>query len=95
MTDYAPAQLTSLRLQLIECASTRPLDIQNFYNKYLLYADGCSFLSSDAPPNIALLYRGKLKHYDAMIVPFLLADANPYANKMCGIDNCINPTHAE
>ena len=90
---YNQAQLDSIRLQLIECAQMRPKDIENFYGKYLLNVDDCRILASDAPRNIAMLYRGKLRNYDASIVSFVLAGKNPYAERTCGVANCLNPDH--
>lgn len=80
-------------MQLIECAQMRPKDIENFYNKHLLRVDDCRVLASDAPRDIAMLYRGKLRHYDASIVSFVLAGKNPYAPRTCEIANCLNPDH--
>lgn len=86
-------QTDSLRLQLIEIATMRPQDITRFYNENLVYVEGCSFLTTDAPSQIPLLFRGKLKHYDARIVPFLLAGVDPEGQKSCGIHGCLNPAH--
>lgn len=85
--------MDSMRHQLIECASFRPNDIKAFYDKWMLYANGCSFLSTDAPHNIAMLYRGRLRHYDARLVPFALAGVDPEGKKICNNDNCLNPDH--
>ena len=82
-----------MRLQLIECAQTRPKDIENFYAKWLLTVGECKTMASDAPTNIALLYRGRLRHYDAMVVPFVLAGVDPYGERNCGLANCLNPSH--
>lgn len=71
----------------------RPADIKNFYDKHLVYLEGCSFLDNDAPTMIPLLFRGKLRHYDAELVPFLLAGVDPYGQRSCGIHNCMNPSH--
>ena len=82
-----------IRLQLIEIATMRPQDIVRFYNEHLFYVDGCSFLSTDAPKQIELLYKGKLVQYDATRVPFWLAGIDPSRPKKCGIVGCLNPTH--
>ena len=81
-----------MRYQLIECATTRPNDVSNFYLKYLNTGDdGCSYL--EGPERIALFYKGKLRYYDATLVPFALAGVNPKGRKTCGHANCINPDH--
>ena len=86
-------QMDAMRLQLIEVATTRPADISRFYDQYMINVEGCSFLSSDAPANVPLLFRGKLRHYDARLVPFILAGVDPSGQRKCGIAGCLNPAH--
>jgi hypothetical protein len=87
------AQQHTVRMQLIESASLRPDDLTNFYNKYKVDVDGCTVLSPTAPEQVAVLYRTRLRFYDAKIVPFILAGKNPYGQKTCRNDDCINPDH--
>lgn len=94
-TQLNRTHLESVRQQLIECASMRPDDIKKFYDEHLVYLEGCSFLDNDAPSHIALLFRGKLRHYEAELVPFLLAGVDPYGQRICGIHNCMNPSHVK
>lgn len=86
-------QIDAQRIQLIEIATMRPDDIKRFYEENLIYVDGCSFLTTDAPAQVPLLFRGKLRHYDSRIVPFLLAGVDPNGEKSCGIHGCLNPDH--
>lgn len=87
------AQQHAMRMQLIESASLRPDDLTNFYNKYKVVVDGCTLLSPAAPKEVAVLYRTRLRYYDAKVVPFILAGKNPYGEKTCGNADCINPDH--
>jgi hypothetical protein len=84
-----------LRLELIEAATNQPNNIRAWYDRYLLHVGEDSFLSSDAPPEIPLWFRGHLKYYDARIVPFVLAGKSPTAPKTCNLSNCLNPAHAK
>ena len=85
--------LDNTRLDLIEVATTRLNDIKRFYDKYLGYENGCSILALDAPRNVPVLFRGKLRHYDAKLVPFILAGVDHNAPKICENDKCLNPAH--
>jgi hypothetical protein len=89
------AQRDSLRLQLIESASTRPKDIENFYSKHLVQTeDGCSVKAPDMPDVITVLLRRRLKTFDSSVVFFVLAGKNPYGPKTCGNALCFDPSHA-
>jgi hypothetical protein len=92
-TQMQRTHLEAMRHQLIECATTRPADIKAFYDKHLVYVDGCSFLDSDTPKFIGLLFRGKLKHFESELVPFLLSGVDPYGQRKCGLHDCMNPQH--
>jgi hypothetical protein len=81
------------RQQLIEIASRRPDDIKDFYAKYLVGIDDCTFLSADAPKTLSVFYRGKLKDYDAASVPSIISGKDPNGRRQCGIHGCINPNH--
>jgi hypothetical protein len=81
-----------MRLQLIECATTRPDDITAFYNKYLVTeSNGCTILNG--PLHIDLFYRGHLRKYNASLVPFALAGVDPNGPKSCHNPKCVNPDH--
>jgi hypothetical protein len=82
-----------MRLELIEISTQRPFDIKAYYDRYLLNVSGCSFLSSDAPLDMPLFYRGKLRNYNPLLVAPLLGGKNPYGERSCGIHACLNPTH--
>jgi hypothetical protein len=81
------------RQQLIEVASLRPDDIEDFYSKYILKINGCFFLDNEAPEYLAVLYRGKIKKFKASEVPVLLAGVRVDAPHSCGFRACINPDH--
>jgi hypothetical protein len=81
------------RQQLIEVASLRPDDIQNFYSRYIIKIDGCFFLTNEAPEHLSVLYRGKIKKFKANEVPILLAGVRADAQHTCGFRACINPDH--
>lgn len=83
--------IDTMRLQLIEVASTRPRDLSNWYNKHLRYEDGCSYLDTKEP--IALFYRGKVRYYDSLMVPFALAGVDPKSPRSCNHPDCVNPDH--
>jgi hypothetical protein len=86
-------QLDSMRSQLIECATTRPFDIEKFYELNIVKIEGCSVLSETTPAEVALIYRGRLRYFDSYLVPFVLAGVNPYGNKTCDNAKCIDPNH--
>lgn len=83
----------TVRHQLLEVAAMRPNDLKQFYVKNLVSVSGCSFLHKDAPRDINILYRGKLKSFDASLTPFLLAGVDPNGRKHCGHSGCLNPSH--
>jgi hypothetical protein len=81
------------RQQLIEIASQRPDDIQSFYKKHLVNVNGCTFLGMDAPKTLSVLFRGKLRNYNAAEVPAIMSGKDPNGRRNCGIHGCINPNH--
>jgi len=81
------------RQQLIEVASQRPDDIQEYFKKYIAKIDGCFFLNKDAPEYLEVLYRGKIKKFKATEVPMLLAGTRMDGPHSCGFRGCINPDH--
>jgi hypothetical protein len=84
---------STVRHQLLEVAAMRPNDIKQFYSQNLVYVNGCSLLSKSAPKEITLMYRGRLKSFDAALTPFLLAGVDPSGKKTCGVSGCVNPSH--
>jgi len=87
------ASLETQRQHLIEVATVRPDDIKRFYEKHLIKVGDCSFLAKDAPANVPLLFRGKLRHFNSFDLPLILAGADPKAVRSCGNIECINPEH--
>jgi hypothetical protein len=88
--------ITSLETQrqhLIEVATLRPDDIKMFYEKHLVKVGDCSLLAKDAPANVPLLFRGKLRHFNAFDLPLILAGVDPKAPRSCNNNQCINPEH--
>lgn len=88
--------ITSLETQrqhLIEVATLRPDDIERFYNQHLVKIGDCSFLAKDAPANVPLLFRGKLRHFNSFDLPLILAGVDPKGTRSCGNNQCINPEH--
>lgn len=81
------------RLRLIEVATMRPDDIQRFYSQYMVKINGCSFLIKGAPSHVPLLFRGRLRHFNAQELPIVLAGKDPEAKRTCGNSKCINPEH--
>lgn len=79
------------RLEILEVAATRPGDILRFYEDNLVKSSGHWLLRPNAPKEIVVFYRGRLKSYDPNVL--LIHLAGKTGKRHCGNSICLNPEH--